>query len=129
MKKIFRYIKLWTPPAFWCGLIFYLSSIPNLSTNLGTLDVILRKLAHIVEYGILAFLIWRAIVNSISMSRVKIYTWAGSLSILYAISDELHQSFVPTRGPSALDVIIDSIGVLITLWIINKKCRVKEAAL
>jgi len=108
----------------WCGTIFYLSSLPNLATPWGTWDIILRKIAHITEYGILTFLIWRAIFHSIKVNLAKTYAWSGALSLLYAISDEIHQSFVPTRQGSIYDILIDGLGIGLMLFLIVRKKNV-----
>ena len=80
--------------------------------------MVLRKIAHLTEYGILTFLLIRAFVKSCpAMVRARIVVWCGLLSVAYAISDEFHQSFVPGRGPSAGDVVIDACGVAICLLI------------
>jgi len=123
MKKILLFLKLWLPVGFWCGAIFYLSSLPHLATPWGTWDIIFRKIAHITEYGILAFLIWRAIFHSIKVNLSKTYAWSGALSLLYAISDEIHQSFVPTRHGSIYDILIDGLGIGLVLYflIVRKK--------
>ncbi|MCB4792531.1 MAG: VanZ family protein [Elusimicrobia bacterium] len=112
MTKTLKKLYFWPPVILWCGLIFYLSSIPNLKTEFGFADLILRKMAHITEYGVLFLLTLRALKNSeLSWQEKSMYLSAVIFSVLYAASDEYHQSFVPTRGPSAIDVGIDSIGV------------------
>ncbi|MFB0527055.1 MAG: VanZ family protein [bacterium] len=116
MRKIFLFLRLWLPVGLWCGAIFYLSSLPNLATPWGMWDIILRKIAHITEYGILAFLVWRAISRSIKINLARTYAWSGALSLLYAISDEIHQNFVPTRNGSAFDVLIDALGIGLMLY-------------
>lgn len=74
-------------------------------------DFILRKLAHVGEYAILAFLLVRALhLHGLSPKRVILI--AACVSVLYAISDEFHQTFVPGRNGVWSDVIIDSIGIL-----------------
>jgi len=110
MKK---FLKLWPPVFAWCGFIFYLSSIPNLGTGWGFWDLILRKIAHILEYFILASLLYRAFKGSFSLSAFYLIFWPVTLSFLYAVSDEIHQAFVPTRGPSPADVFIDTIGIIV----------------
>jgi VanZ family protein len=95
----------------WAGLIFYLSSIPNLGTNLEE-DYILRKIAHVVEYFIFTLLLWVAFKGSFKMNTVSLFIFPVVLSILYAASDEFHQTFVPTRSGTVHDVLIDSIGVI-----------------
>jgi len=123
MRKILLFLRLWLPVGLWCAAIFYLSSLPNLATPWGTWDIILRKCAHMTEYGILAFLIWRAIFSSIKINQSKTYAWSGALSLLYAISDEIHQSFVPTRHASIYDILIDGIGIGVMLYFLMARRR------
>ena len=109
MKNIFKF---WLPLLAWCSLIFILSSIPNLKTDLGGWDLILRKIAHITEYAILYLLTLRAFDNTGPQQHGRKTILAAFIfAVLYACSDEFHQSFVPGRGPSVIDVGIDSIGV------------------
>lgn len=113
-----KFLKLWFPVVVWTVFIFYLSGIPDLKTGL-EFDFVLRKIFHVVEYLILVSLLYRAFAgssNNINTSRLFIYP--AALSFLYAISDELHQSFVPGRNCSIRDVLIDSAGILI-FYIIN----------
>jgi hypothetical protein len=101
---------LWLPVILWCGIIYWLSGIPNLKTSFGVGDLILRKCAHMVEYGILYLLARRAFANTTTLQP----SIAGFVfAVFYAATDEFHQYFVPTRGPSVRDVIIDSIGAYI----------------
>jgi hypothetical protein len=122
LKKAVYY---WFPVVFWCSLIFYLSGIQNLRTNFGFWDLILRKLAHVTEYGVLYLLLERALRNSSESIRT-----AGRLSVvfalLYAVSDEIHQALVPTRGSSAADVGIDFIGISAAYLINLTKARFHE---
>ncbi len=97
-----RALSLWLPVVAWAGLIFALSSIPDLGTGLGTWDLVLRKLAHAAEFAVLGFLLLRA------LGREAV---ALAVGIAYAASDELHQHFVPGRHGSVLDVLLDSVGV------------------
>ena len=94
----------WVPVVAWAGLIFALSSVPDLGTGLGGWDLVLRKIAHAGEFAVLGFLLVRA------LGRERP---ALALGIAYAISDEVHQHFVPGRLGSPLDVLIDAVGVLI----------------
>ena len=88
----------------WAALIFALSSIPSLSTGLGTWDLLLRKAAHVAEYAVLGLLLVRA------LPRPPAAFMAG---VAYAITDEIHQHFVSGRNASVLDVVVDGIGVAI----------------
>jgi VanZ family protein len=99
----------WLPVVAWAALIFGLSSVPDLGTGLGGWDLVLRKIAHAAEYAVLGALLVRA------TGRAGI---AFALGALYAVSDEIHQSLVPGRLGSPLDVAIDAAGVAvgIALW-------------
>jgi VanZ family protein len=109
-----KIVRLWLPALAWCSLIFYLSSVPNLKTEFGFGDLILRKMAHVIEYAVLFLLVRRAFCGSIAAGDSRRATaYAIIFSVLYAVSDEYHQSFVPTRGPAVSDVLIDTAGVLI----------------
>ena len=94
------------------ALIFFLSAQEDLSSGLGTADTILRKLAHMTEYGVL-FLLWLRALGRPARPAV-----AAAVTIAYAASDEWHQSTVPTRHGTPTDVLIDAVGVLIAyaLW-------------
>ena len=93
----------WLPVVLWAAVIFAFSSVPSLSTELGTLDTILRKLAHLAEYAILGALLARALHRPVV---------AVALAGLYAVSDEVHQTFVEGRVGAVLDVGIDTVGAL-----------------
>jgi VanZ family protein len=75
---------------------------------LHALHTVVRKLGHVVEYGILGGLWLRALDP-----RPRAAFWAIALSALYAVTDELHQSFVPSRTGAPLDVAIDTAGALV----------------
>jgi VanZ family protein len=90
----------------WAAVIFAFSSIPSLSSGLGGWDYVLRKLAHMTEYAILALLLLRATGS---------FAWAFVLAVAYAATDEVHQVFVPGRHGSPLDVAIDAVGVTVAL--------------
>ena len=78
-----------------------------------TLSFIVRKCAHMTEYAILAFLIYKTIVH-IENSLIKSFIF----TFLYACSDEFHQLFIAGRAGQFKDVCIDSTGALIMLLII-----------
>lgn len=67
--------------------------------------LLLRKAAHFTEYAILA-LLWAGVLPH-GRRRLVLAFW---LSTAYAVSDEIHQAFVPQRGPSPIDVLIDAAG-------------------
>jgi len=89
----------------WMAVLFLQSSIPGPNIPI-KIDVIgWDKLVHIVLYCILAILAYKAFGNK--PNRVWIVV---IFCIIYGISDEFHQSFVPERYPSVADVVADSIG-------------------
>ncbi len=101
-------LTVWLPVFVWAAVIFTFSSIPSLSTGLGTTDTILRKGAHITEYAILGALLYRAI---------GIETVALAVGIAYAATDEFHQHFVRGRHASPIDVGIDAIGLAVGMLV------------
>ncbi len=103
----------WLPAIAWAALIFALSGIPTLGTGLGFWDVVLRKIAHATEYAILAALLLRAVR--------EVPAWA--LAVVYAISDELHQHWVPGRAGQPLDVAIDATGALVGVLLARRLLR------
>jgi VanZ family protein len=106
-----RAVSLWLPVVAWAGLIFTLSSIPDLGTGLGGWDLVLRKAAHAAEFAVLGFLLLRAVGREIA---------ALLLGIAYALTDELHQHFVPGRQGSVLDVLLDSVGVALGVFLLRR---------
>ena len=106
-----RLLSTWAPVVLWAGLIFGLSSVPNLGTDLGTWDLVLRKLAHFGEYAVLGLLLVRA------FGREPLAAAAG---VAYAATDELHQHFVRGRHAAFRDVAIDSAGVLAGLLLARR---------
>ena len=129
-----KFLKYWLPIILWVGMIFFLSSRPGLKSGLEwPYDFILRKGAHIAEFAILFLLFERALKNYFMppslapLSGVsegllflqkakKALLWAFVLTILYAISDEYHQTFIVQRVGSPTDVAIDCLGVFIITW-------------
>jgi VanZ family protein len=102
-------LRLWAPVVLWAAVIFAFSSVSDLGTGLGTWDLVLRKIAHAAEFAVLGGLLLRALRDERA---------ALAAGIAYAVSDELHQHFVPGRVGSPLDVLIDSVGVAVgvLLW-------------
>ena len=121
--KIF---KLWVPVVVWAGVIFYFSAIPYLKTNL-EYDFFLRKIAHILEYLILTFFLYRALKGSFNLNALRLFVYPFALSFIYAMSDEIHQYFVPGRSCSFKDVLIDTVGILGFYIVINRRNYFKKA--
>lgn len=127
--KLIRYV----PSVVWMGTIFYLSHQPaskSSETSLGVVDfalniipvpetyekefhVFVRKSAHFFAYALLAMLIYYAY-----RGNHRIF-FTLMISLLYAISDELHQLFIPGRSAEVRDVLIDICGAAFGLLIIK----------
>lgn len=107
-------LRLWLPVLLWAAVIFTLSSIPSLGTGLGAWDLLLRKLAHVAEYAILGALLLRALRRAAP---------AFVLGVAYAVSDEVHQTFVSGRRGAPLDVLIDAAGVGVGLVVWRRLTR------
>ena len=104
--------------------MFWWSSIPHLAVATGSADLWTRKPAHIVEYGILCVLIYRLLFHKGRLSNPL--TWQNQtavmavvLAVLYGVSDEIHQHFVPSRAGKVSDVGFDLIGALLGLVILR----------
>jgi VanZ family protein len=114
-----RLVRLWLPVVLWAALIFAFSSVPDLGTGLGGWDLVLRKIAHAAEYAVLGALLARA------LGRPGVAVLAG---VLYAVSDEAHQAFVPGRLGSPLDVAIDAVGVVAGVLLWERAARTRRLA-
>lgn len=79
---------------------------------------IIRKSAHMISYGLLASLLFIAIYSHRKYISAS-FKYAFAISLLYAVSDEIHQYFVPGRACMLQDVLIDCIGMLIGLTLIS----------
>ncbi len=100
----------------WMGLIFALShrSTLPLPKNISFTSVI----GHFSVYFVLAILLWM-VLGLFPLSPSTRYALAWVLAVLYGVSDEWHQSFVPGRYPDVLDVVTDGIGAacgLLLVW-------------
>jgi VanZ family protein len=131
--------KTWFPVAAWAIVIFVFSTdhfssfntssilAPLLSWLLSGISaleiddvhVATRKLAHWSEYLVFAVLLLRALKNDASRRcELRHAGWTLALVLLYALSDELHQTFVPTRTASIRDVMINVLGGICgILWL------------
>jgi VanZ like family len=109
-----RRLALWAPVVVWAAVIFALSSIPSLSTGLGTWDLLLRKLAHVVEFAILGALLFRALRRE---------PMAVALGAAYAATDEVHQAFVRGREGAPLDWLIDVVGGAVAGPTVEREAR------
>lgn len=97
----------WIPPIIYAAFIFYLSSLPG-DTYIPSFFSA-DKVLHVCAYSILGYLVARAL-GSYGLSGKQLFIRAFVLCVLYGISDEVHQLFVPHRHASVMDVLADGIG-------------------
>jgi len=95
------------------GVIFWFSAQPQAALNFGQPEF-LGKVAHVAEYAILGWLIQRARGDK----RAWWQSWL--IAVVYAATDEFHQSFTPGRTSRVTDVMIDTIGAGIGLFITTR---------
>ena len=147
-----KFIRYWLPVIAWFGVIFVAStdlmSAQHTSRFLApflrwlnpdiTLETIravqfaVRKAAHVTEYAILSFLLFRALQSGTRRMIWRNAAIAFVTAAAYAALDEYHQSFVASRTGSPLDVLIDAsgaaLGILIYRWILLRGRRVDARA-
>jgi VanZ family protein len=119
----------WLPAIFMMSVIFMASNTPGSSIpNFGALDVVLKKAGHISIYCLLTIAGWYGF-------RFEKGRWwlVFLMVILYAVSDEFHQSFIPGRHPSWIDVTVFDgggaiLGLLISAWQVKKKGRMSKTS-
>ena len=99
------------------GVIWFFSSQPDLSSGLGALDLIGRKLIHAAEYALLCFLWFRALESRMA-TRAALAT-AFLIAAGYGAIDEYHQTFVAGRNGSPIDVAIDATGAAIAVLLLS----------
>jgi len=102
----------WLPPALWAVAIFVLSAqqtLPGLEAT--ALDFLLKKGAHITVYAGLYFLLYRGVAMVTTARHERRRLWVPLvLTLMYAVLDELHQSFVPGRSATLVDIGYDTLG-------------------
>jgi VanZ family protein len=148
VAKLGLYLKYWWPVVIWAVVIFSASAdsksvqhssrliepfvrwlVPDISDEGVRATVLLvRKTAHLVEYAIFAVLLWIGFRGSVWPERPPRWSRRAAAAaiagaILFAITDEIHQTFVPGRQGAVLDVIIDSIGAgggIFACWLVGR---------
>jgi VanZ family protein len=116
---------LWLPVVLWAAMIFAFSAQSHISVSADSLvDFVTRKTAHMFVFGVLAILLWRALV-AVRGARVAA-VWAWLLAVAYAASDEFHQSFISGRSALATDVVFDAVGALVALFLLAEAWRLRS---
>ena len=135
------WLRAWWPALFWAAVIFFFSTdgfssdrtsliigpiihwfFPSLSP--GGLELahhLIRKSAHFTEYFIFCMLLYHGIRATRRDSRPWHWSWAilaWFIAAFYSALDEVHQVYVPSRGPSPWDSLLDSTGAFFALLIL-----------
>jgi len=123
MNKSKVQLRNWIPALLIMSVIFWFSSQPSSDLpNFDWADKAVKKGGHMLGYALLAWSYWHAL--DLKPNKRKL---AWLLTMLYALTDEYHQSFVTGRFPSAFDVFVfDNIGALLSLWITSLAIRQKR---
>lgn len=104
--------------------IYYFSSHPHFTlVQQTTFDFILFKSLHMIEYGFLYYLWFRALHQTNIIPKKHALLVAILFTVFYATTDEFHQTLVPTREGKLRDVLIDSAGMLIIWYYIKSNFR------
>jgi len=109
------------PALLWAGLVFFSSSIP--SERLPHVDVWnADKLVHFGIYFLLAYFIHRAVRGQtrFPLLQARPALWTMLFTVLYGLSDEIHQYFVPGRNCSVYDLLADAAGALLCCLLIRR---------
>ena len=118
-----RLVSLFLPPLTVMGLIFLLSG-QTADPHHPWWQILFRKLAHVTEYFVLTLAWWRALRGLAPDAPLgQLAGAAGCISLLYAATDEFHQTFVGGRHGTPVDVLIDSIGIGLVCWLISSQAR------
>ncbi len=123
----------WWPAVVWAGAIFFFSTgvfggestsrfiipflrwlLPEASLEtLSQIHFLIRKASHIGEYFLFSLLVLRGVRGESSGWKRSWGLTALLIAAGYALLDEFHQSFVPNRGASPRDVLLDSAGAVV----------------
>jgi len=115
-----RLVRHWLPVVVWMALIFVLSSFSGSSlSDFGSIDFLVKKAAHVTEYAVLCLLFFRAF--KLAMIPRKALAASAIMAVIYAVSDEYHQTFVPLREGTVRDVFIDCIGIFLMYLFLRRR--------
>jgi VanZ family protein len=109
-----KYLNAYLPPLLWAVIIFALSSQSNLpSPDSSTFNFIFKKSAHITVFAVFFLLLSRGLhITQPRFDLKKNWYIPIGICLFYAVSDEVHQSFVSYRHSSIADIGYDMLGVL-----------------
>jgi len=109
--SVFKLFKYWLPVIIYAIFIFYLSSFTG--KDIPDLFIGQDIIGHLTEYVCFALLLSRALkAYTPKLIHSKRILWVCVIAVIYAASDEFHQSFVAGRDASSFDLFLDAIGSL-----------------
>ena len=115
-----KFIRYWLPVFFWMAVIFVFSTKESVQISEQTLvNFLFFKTLHIIEYAVLFTFFVRALRNSSAKIR-NVFLLAFIFTFWYAVTDEIHQMFVPTRQGQPRDVIIDALGAMLAWYFLKQ---------
>jgi VanZ family protein len=107
------------------AVIFVMSSRSTVPQSPGIPSELTAAAGHLIAYAILAVLLARALEHHI-LSTARRFGSAWLLSVMYGVTDEIHQSFVPGRNPTVADVAIDAAGAAIGLSLMYAFLKIRK---
>lgn len=146
-SSFFSFVAYWLPVILWMGVIFWMSTetfssentspflgkvllvlVPGISSQAAEwIHLVIRKAAHVTEYFVLGLLVFRAFRGGFASSWNRRWPFFTILVVvLFAVLDELHQSFVPAREASIVDVGIDTAGGFLAQLVIVLRHRSRK---
>ncbi len=142
------FVGYWLPPLLWMALIWSVSSdigsadhsaglfawiagglVPWATpAQIALAHLVVRKLGHVAVYAILAAFWFRTLYAGRRLPGTQSALAALAISVAWAVVDEVHQSFVPSRTGSSLDVILDSTGASLALLVLFTRTSITRLA-
>jgi VanZ family protein len=145
------FLYYWLPPILWglailvmsgdvasakntFGLLQWLLSwfAPLSKAQLYQVNLYVRKTGHVLAYGLMYFLWFRALRGHLGVDPIRGFLYALGLCLLVSMTDEGHQSLTRTRGGNIYDVLLDlsgsGVAALITFAVWSPRCRAIPAA-
>lgn len=102
-------------------IIKFIPSIQQTEENqreeiIDRIESVIRKIAHFSIYTLVGFLLM-SLMSTYKMKEIDQIGTSLIIGVIYASTDEIHQAFIPGRGPQITDVMLDSLGVLTGIFI------------
>lgn len=136
LNRIIYIIYIWFTVVLWAGVIWWISSIPRLSLVETDWETIGRVISHMLAFGFLFLLTYRALLTTFKFRIERLAFWRSKkeesedsqfvfivetllliiailMCVLYGVVDEYHQGFVEGREGTLRDLLLDVIGVLV----------------